>query len=157
MVDFSISSLAAQTSAQESALAVTRGGRLLSATLLGGVSKWVEGEGPVVWGLMNADLSLAELEEYLELSGPLTPNDKIGQERASRGRFIKRLGVIGPGVASAQVSLINLSLGGLRFSETGETTGGWEYWAYNLGGALTAASQVLRILATHFVEWNKSG
>ncbi len=157
-VDVSLASLGTKTGILESVqVAVTRGGKLISTNILGGIAGMVEGEGPFLYGLMNADYNLAELEEYLELSGPLTPNDKISQERASRGRFIKRLGVMGPGIAQVSASLINHGMGGLAFAETGESTGGWEWWFYNLGPAASAGSQIVHLFADHYVHWNKSG
>ncbi len=157
-VDVSLASLGTKTGILESVqAAVTRGGKLISTNIFGGIAGLVEGEGPFLFGVMNADYTLAELEEYLELSGPLTPNDKIGVERASRGQFIRRIGVIGPGIAQAKVSLPNYSMRGLAFAETGESTGGWEWWFYNLGPAASAGSQIAHLFADHYVHWNKSG
>ncbi len=155
--DISLGTLASKTGILDGInVAVTRGGRFLSGSILGGLSGFTEGEGPIVWGIQNADLSLVELEEYLELAGPITPNDLVGKERVSRGKYIRRLGVLGPGVAQAQVSLINHPMSGLKFAETGETTGGWEFWCYNLGAALTTGA-TFRVFASWFVDWNPSG
>ncbi len=153
----SLGTLAANTGILDTVnVPVTRGGRQLSVSILGGLAGHTEGEGPLIWGVQNANLSLVELEEYLELDGPITPNDLIGQERVSRGKYIRRLGALGPGVAQTQIQLFNHPMAGLRFSETGETTGGWEFWVYNLGSQLTTGS-IFRVFASWFLEWNPSG
>ncbi len=154
----SLNALGASTGVLESVLtAVTRGGKILSTTILGGLKNAVAGE-IVLYGIMNADYSLAELEEFLELAGPLSPNDKVGMERASRGQNIRVLGSMGPGIENAKIELHNKSMSGLKFAETGESTGGWEWWFYNPDvSALSAASQLAHFWAKHFVQWNPSG
>ncbi len=109
---------------------------------------------------MNADLTLAELEEFLELDGPLSPNDKIGMERASRGRIVRSIATLdpSPGSAKSTLDLQNYPLKGLEFSESGETTAGWDWWVYNISDttAYTTGAEVV-FQARNFVEWNPSG
>ncbi len=110
---------------------------------------------------MAGDFTLAELEEFLELDGPLTPNDKIGMERASRGRFIRSLGTLDPtpGSAKSSIALENVSCKGLKFSEAGEAgQGGWDWWVYNISDTtpMTTGAEVV-FQARNFVEWNPSG
>ncbi len=110
---------------------------------------------------MVGDLTLAELEAFLELDGPLTPNDIAGMEIASRGRVIRSIGTLDPtpGSAKSSIDLENYALKGLKFSETGEAgQGGWNWWVYNISDttAMTTGAEVV-FQARNFVEWNPSG
>ena len=104
---------------------------------------------------MNVDLSLAELEEYLETDGPLHPDDTTAVEVSSRGRKIRQLGVIVP-QGDGSVGGIHFSdkaLSGLRFSEE---AGGWSWWLYNLGKAMSTGAIWKNTLQV-FVRWNRGG
>ncbi len=134
---------------------------MLSSTISGGINAGTAGNPHLMWGLMNGDFSLAELEEFLELDGPLTPDDKIGQERASRGRFIRTLGVLdpSPGSAKSVIDLHDVPLKGLKFSEAGESSPtGWDWWIYNVSDTtpMTTGAEVV-FQARNFVDWNPSG
>ncbi len=133
---------------------VTRDGKMLSYSANGGLNNFTSGEGPVLWGVCSSDLSLAELEQYLELEGPLSPADLVGQERASRGKNIRILGTLT--FQRDSIELMNHKMSGLKFAESSETTGGWSTFAYNLGAALTTGA-LIEILERVFVEWNPSG
>ncbi len=147
-----LGTLAANTGIISDGPAMTRGGGIISSTFLGGLRGHTEGEGPVIWGLVRGDLTLAELEEFLELEGPGSPADIVGSERASRGRFIRLMGTLGPGVAECGVDLRNTKMSGFRWAE-GDEEGGWATFVYNLGAALTTGS-FFEVLAKHFVRWN---
>ncbi len=133
---------------------LTRGGRMLSYSASGGLNGFTSGEGPLLWGVCSSDLSLAELEAYLELEGPLSPADLVGMEVASRGKNIRILGTLT--TQRDWIELMNHKMSGLKFSEAGETTGGWNTFVYNLGTALTTGT-ILEILERVFVAWNPSG
>ncbi len=133
---------------------VTRGGKILSYSAQGGLNGLTSGNGPILWGLCSSDLSLSELEEYLELEGPLSPADVVSQERASRGKVIRILGTLT--FQRDWVDLHNHKMSGLKFAESGETTGGWSTFVYNLGTALDTGG-IFEILERAFVEWNPSG
>ncbi len=159
--NFVVGTLAARTGITVAGPIVTRGGKLLSSTISGGVHGGTLGDPILTWGIMNGDFTLAELEAFLELDGPLTPDDKISQEIASRGRFIRSLGTLdpSPGSASATVFLDNVSLKGLEFSEVGESSlAGWDWWIYNPSSttAFTTGAEVV-FQARNFVSWNPSG
>ncbi len=156
-VDLGAGTLATKTGVIVNGPAVTRGGKFLSTSIRGALRGLTAEEGPILYGIMNADFSLAELEEYLELAGPLTPNDKVSSERASRGQFIRVLGVAGPSLDQTTIRHVNHKMSGLKFAETGESTGGWEWWIYNLGAATLTTGSVLSLFCQHFVAWNPSG
>ncbi len=134
---------------------------MLSTTLYGGLNAGTAGDPHILFGVMVGDLSLAELEAFLELDGPLTPNDIPGMKIASRGRVIRSLGVLdpSPGSGKASIDLKDVSLKGLAFSETGEAdAGGWDWWVYNISDTtpMTTGAEVV-FQARNFVEWNPSG
>ncbi len=156
-----VSTLAARTGITVAGPVVTRGGRLLSSTIQGGINAGTAGDPHLIWGIMAGDFSLAELEEFLELDGPLTPDDKVAMERASRGRYIRSLGCLDPtpGSAKSTIDLDNVPLKGLRFAEAGESSpAGWDWWIYNISDttAMTTGAEVV-FQARNFVDWNLSG
>ncbi len=128
---------------------VTRGGKIISYSAQGGLNGFTAGKGPILWGVCSSDLSLAELEQYLELEGPLSPSDIVGMERASRGKNIRVLGTLS--TQRDWIDLHNHKMSGLKFAEAGETTGGWSTFVYNLGTALTTGT-IVEILERVFVE-----
>ncbi len=138
--------------------ALTRGGRALSVVGSQSISILTPGDGPFEFGIMAGDLTLTELEAYLELGGPLTPSDRAAVEVASRGRYLRRLGILVPqgNGTVACTWMPNTSLSGLRFSEAGEAQGGWDWWLYNQGRDLTTGSS-WQVSAGVFCEFNPSG
>ncbi len=147
--------LAAQTAILIAGPTMTRGGRLLSARGSFGIAQLTAGDGPFLVGLMDKDLSLTELEEFLELNGPVSPSDRTSMEKSGRGALIRTLGHIVPtgNGTVASIYLDNKSLSGLKFSEE---SAGWSYWLYNLGEALTTGA-IWRQALQLFVEFNPSG
>ncbi len=130
---------------------MTQGARLISITGNFNVSGLTVGEGSFLFGIMSGDLSVSELEEYLELNGPLSSSDIVGAERASRGRHIRVLGVLTPhgNGAVASAFLKNVSLSGLLVPED---AAGYEFWIYNLSAALTTGS-TFRVGTQIFAKW----
>ncbi len=136
---------------------MTRGGTAMSVRGSISIHGLTAGDGPWQFGIMNTDITGTLLEEFLELGGPLTPNDTSGVERQSRGKKIRTLGVIAP-VGNGTVAVLyldNESLKGLRFSESGESAG-WTYYLYNLGQAMTTGATWLNAVQ-FFVKFNPSG
>lgn len=160
-VTFTISTLAARTGLVVPSPQVTRGGRLLSSSIHGGIHGGTLGDPQLVWGVSSADLSLAELEAFLELDGPLSPALIAEGEIASRGKYIRSIGTMdpSPGSAGSVVSLENHSQKGLAFPEVGEgSAGGWDWWVYNPAAATAfTAGAIVDLQIRNFVEWNPSG
>ncbi len=156
-----ISTLAALTGLVLNGPTMSRGGRILSISLHGGVEEGTALDPTLIYGIMSGDMSLAELEEYLELDGPTTPELVTESERATRGARIRVLGAVSVNSANAAsvIAIQNRSMSGLKFAESGEgTSGGWKWFVYNTSnqnsmttGAFFAAQAQL------FVEWNPSG
>ncbi len=134
---------------------MTRGGRLISVRGVLSVRGLTAGNGPFLVGIADKGISLAQLEQYLENAGPVTPDETAKAEIASRGQRIRTLGIIQPmgDGTTGSFYLDNASLRGMKFSE--EQTG-WAYWLYNLGAAMTTGANWL-VAVQHFVEFNPSG
>ncbi len=149
-----LGTLAKNTAILSAAPTVTRGGQILSMSIGGGINGFTAGNGPLLYGIMSSDLSLTELEAYLELEGPLSPSDITSSEVASRGKVIRILATFT--THRDWINIHNQSMSGLKFSEAGEATGAWTSWIYNLGTALDTGG-ILELLERAFVEWNPSG
>ncbi len=149
--------LAAATVQALSGPTVTRGGRLLSVRGAIRVFAVTPGDGPWLCGIMNADLSAAEVQSYLTLGGPTRPDDVTVQEVASRGKYVRTLGLLLPTGSGSQagMNLDNAPLRGLHFSESGEGAG-WDWWIMNLGAAMATGASWGPVTQS-FVEWNPSG
>ncbi len=150
-VTVALLTLAASTGLLLTSLATIADLKFLSARINAGISGLTAGDGPWLLGVMSADLSLAELKEYLELNGPLSPADIVGAERASRGKVVRTLGTIAPsgnGTVAA-VTFDNKSLSALRIPED---AAGITPWIYNLGPAMQTGASI-RMNIQYFVEW----
>ncbi len=134
---------------------------MLSTTIHGGLFGGTSGDPSLMWGVANGDLTLAELEPFFELDGPKSPAEIAESEVASRGRVIRTLGVLSPDPANAKVmiDMVNESLKGLKFSESGEpAVPGWNWFVYNQHpSAAFTTGAVLLMQCRNFVEWNPSG
>ncbi len=156
-----LGTLAAKTGILTAGPAVTRGGKMLSSSIQGSLFGGTSGDPSVQWGVANGDITLAELEAFLELDGPKSPAEISEGEIASRGRYIRTLGVLSPDPANRHVmiDIDNESLKGLKFSESGEpAVPGWNWWFYNQhpSAAMTTGGVVI-MQCRNFVEWNPSG
>ncbi len=134
---------------------MTRGGQLLSVRSASSITDLTAGDGPFVIGVANKDLSLSELEAYLEINGPVHPDDTTGVELASRGAKVRILGLAVPTGDGTQASLMVMdrSLSGLKWSEEAV---GWNWFIYNIGRTMTTGATWL-MLYQLFVRWNRGG
>jgi len=100
-------------------------------------------------------LSLALVEQYLEVNGPVSPDVVADAEKVSRGKSIRTLGVLQPMGDGSVCSLYldNISLKGLKFSEE---NAGWNHVLYNLGTAMSTGASWFSATQA-FVEFNPSG
>ncbi len=158
---FTVGTLAARTSLFVDGPAVTRGGKILSSTIHGSLHGGTAGDPPLLLGLVRGDMVQAEVEAYLELDGPGSPELVSEGEIATRGRLIRRLAVLSPDPGSSRntISEDNKSMKGLAFSETGEgNKGGWQWFVYNISAAKAfTTGSFCELQVSNFVEWNPSG
>ncbi len=134
------------------ALVTTHDLKLLSLRGAAAVTVLTAGDGPFLFGIMPADLSLTELEEYLEINGPLTPSDIVGMERASRGRVIRTVALLEPS-GNGTVAGKYFDNKGLSAISIPEDAGGIVPWLYNMGQAMTTGA-ILRFEGQFFGEFS---
>ncbi len=148
----SVGTLAARTALLLAGPTLTDACRLLSTRGAASIHTVTPTDGPVLFGYMSSDLTSAELEEYLELGGPTSMADIIGQERASRGKHIRTVGILVPSGDGSTMALYmdNHSLSGLKCPEE---SGGYTRWIYNLGNAFSTGATLL-VADQLFVEWS---
>ncbi len=110
-----------------------------------GVNGFTTGEGPLLWGLMDGDYVLSELEEYLELQGPLNSGDKISKERSTRS--IQVMGAIGGDGNPDWHQMTPVRLGKFREDI------GWTVWVYNFGPAALTTGASCSVQSILFGRW----
>ncbi len=134
---------------------MTRGGTLLSSRGFSAISDLTAGDGPFALYLADKRLSLAQFEAYLEANGPVSPDELANAELASRGKYVRTIGMLRPFGSGTTAGLHwpDMSHKGLAFSEE---NAGWQHILYNMGKALTTGSTWF-LKSTQFVRWNPSG
>ncbi len=134
---------------------MTRGGRLLSVRGSANIRGLTAGDGPLLYGMCAKNISLSELQAFLDQDGPVSPDETDKSEIATRGRDIRTIGILQPEGDGTTASLYmdNRSLSGLVFTEE---SAGWRYWVYNLGAAMTTGATLINAVQ-FFVEFNPSG
>ena len=90
-VGLSLSTLAGNGIIQTGILTVDDNIRVVSCELFWSLDGLTVNDGPIGVGLSHGDYQDSEISEYINAK-PTTRNDKIQQERASRGRTIKKVG-----------------------------------------------------------------
>jgi len=106
-------------------------------------------------GIAQGDLSITEIKEALEVSGPTSRGKRAQQEQAER--FVKLIGMfVNEGGSEVAVVCYDLETGapGIRAKPrwTFSNSTGWNFFLYNLGVAPTSGATA-RMVATHFGVW----
>ncbi len=121
---------------------------LISADVTWAITGNTAGEGPIHVGLAHGDYTPAEIEEWLEATASIDPNDKIAQERNRRKcRFV--------GSFSGNLEEV-LSDGKpirtpLRFKVT---DGGFlVLFGYNASGAILTTGANIVLYGTLYLKW----
>ncbi len=135
--------------------AITEDFRMLKSVITASITGLTAGEGAdlQLW-LADGDLSLAEFEECVEVQGPLSSHDIVGNERTLRACFL---------VGKARYTDITSTrqqvegMNGSLIMEIkprwtfGETTS-WNWIVYNDGNAVTTGATI-RLKAKNFGVW----
>ncbi len=113
-----------------------------------------EGAGLLLF-LTNGELSTGEVEQAIELSGPVDRNDRLGTEQA--GRYVTLVGysdvVAGAdNIISFRDVNTNSPILTIKPRWTFSDPEGWDWFVYNTAGALTTGGAV-RVIATHYGVW----
>ncbi len=127
--------------------------RMIKLELNASITSLTSGEGSgLKIGIADGDLTLAEIEEALETNGPLGPNDTV--QAAIAERMIILLGTID--FETGTVGVFENEQGGHQMDKTIRwtfaRTKGWNFFVYNMGGALTTGPNV-RIVVKSFGVW----
>jgi len=128
--------------------------RMLKTEIYAGITSLTSGEGgSLLFGIVDGDLTLSEIEEAIELTGgPVGPNDPVNEAIAMR--FMKWLGASDHEIATE--GLFHNDEGGQLLAETIRwtfaRTKSWNFFVYNLGAALTTGASVV-VRAKSFGVW----
>ncbi len=118
----------------------------------------LEGAGLALY-MTEGELTAAQIEEVVELSGPVALGDADAEEIASR--WVRLMGVSPNNVVNATERSFENKQGGLILETNPRWTfrrrrtvseGGWNWAVYNNGVTLTTGATV-RIKATHYGVW----
>lgn len=148
---FTLGTLADQTAMKSTAYSITEDFRLLKTKWCAHFEGHTVGEGPLIMGIADAELSAAEIAEALT-AAPIDRNDHTALEKSHRPVF--PLAQIAPGTDQACSRLPESGLfvdSDIRWTFSNDD--GWCWFVFNdSGGALTTGS-VLKIFAKHFGVW----
>ncbi len=144
-----LGALAARTVILFPALALEEDFRMLKSEIWAILDDHANGDGAkIVLGLACAELSLAEVEEALEINGPINRNDRLQEERATRPVWL-----IEGFEEKSDASVQRMAKQEWKKRWTFSNADGWNFFIYNQSnGPLTTGSTV-RISATHYGVW----
>ncbi len=138
------------------AIAVTEDFRMLKSESIAFVAGLTAGEGiGLIFGLADGELSDAEIEEALEVNGPLDRNDRLNYERATRPVWpLSTFQIVDGGGLAQQF----IGSNGGPFVEwkkrwTFSSPEGFKFWIYNDAGTPLTTGATARVLATHYGVW----
>lgn len=153
-----IGALAADSGVLFPAIAVTEDFRMLKTEIYATATRLTAGSsGELLLGLADAELSLAEVEEALQVNGPLDRNDRLNFERATRPVWI--IGMI-DGDATAEkgtTAPFRGADGGMMCSWkkrwTFSAPEGFNLFIYNKSDDAVVDSAIAHAVATHYGVW----
>ena len=128
--------------------------RMIKSEIYAGLTSLTSTEGAnLLFGIAEGDLTLAEIEEAIELTGgPVGPNDPVNEAIAER--FVKWLGASDHEIATE--GLFHNNMGGQLLEHTIRwtfaRTKSWNFFVYNLGAALTTGASVV-VRSKSFGVW----
>ncbi len=117
---------------------------------------FVDGDGPLLFGIVNDELSIAEISECLQAGGPLDRDDRLKVERAERGVHI--FPTPEAIIQVEETSIGNTGKTNNYFIEskhrwTYSNANGWSLIVYNKStGALTTGG-ILRVNSEYYGVW----
>lgn len=111
------------------------------------------GDGPIELYMANGDLSLADFEESIEATGPLNRNDRDVNEKVMRwSKCMGQIAFIPHNGGAGALLPANGGVGSITPRWTFSKGVGWQFLAYNTGGALTTGSTI-KIRLKHYGVW----
>ncbi len=101
--------------------------------------------------MVNGELTLAECEEAIELSGPDDRNDRLDVERSER--FVRLIGVYVPAGIGTTAHIRGTGMFSYNPRWTFSNPAGWDYMVYNNGPVNLDTGQIITTKLTHFGVW----
>ncbi len=138
---------------QDSPLAILEDFRMIKseifASLDGATS--VEGDGQIIIGIANDELTAAEIAECLTVDGPLNRNDRVAEEQVMRAVF-PLFAIPFKTLASQQGIHDNRP-----FEDTIRWTfsnpEGWTLFAFNMGSSALTTGGVIQLVNKYYGVW----
>ncbi len=128
--------------------------RILKSEILAKVGGLTAGEGDdLLFGICNAELTVAEISEAIVVDGPTNRNDRDGQEKAERN--VKILSSSDQVLSAVDRAFLGENGGPMIISKhrwTYSDPEGWAFFVFNNGSALQTGATAVAI-ATHYGVW----
>ncbi len=151
-----LGTLASKTAILGSAkLAITEDFRMLKTKVFASIqdATAVEGDGPMIIGICNGELSASEVTECINAEGPLGPDDAVPRERAERAVF--PMFAIGFQDDASPMHIVNNDGNPIVHKNpwTYRNANGWNWFAFNMGGSALTTGGIVHLIATHYGLW----
>ncbi len=106
-------------------------------------------DGPILFGIADADLSAAEIEECIE-STLLNPNQVPANEESMRAVWpLEMLTMHDPDQGPQEL----VRKGSINLKWTFRNPAGWNYWAYNASGVVITTGSFIQCFSKSFGVW----
>ncbi len=149
-----LGALATNTAIIANGPSMVHGGFVTSSEIIAHLASITAGEGNgLMLRIASKRVDAAELEEAIEVNGPVFPKQDPEAHRADRVyRFIGHIGPQGEltPTSTRQTLFRDSYATRLAFDED---SGGWLWFCYNLGAQLTTGGTI-KVFAAHNVRWN---
>ncbi len=141
---------------QGAPLAITEDFRMLKGRLYWELEAgtFVAGDGPILLGICNDELSAVEIAEAINADGPLGPDDAVGGEQAERAVFLLEQDPIvfteelGADREGFQQGVVDVTQRWTYYNNSG-----WSLFAYNMGSGGLTTGGLIRLNATYYGVW----
>ncbi len=144
-----LGNLAARSAILFPALALEEDFRMLKSEIWALWDDFTDGDGDkAILGLACAELSLAEIEEALELNGPINRNDRLQDERATRPVWL--IEGFHEGGSNAALRMAKQEW---KKRWTFSNADGWNFFVYNQSNSAMTTGSTVRLFATHYGVW----
>ncbi len=130
---FTLATLATDTGMINTVATINQNYKAMSLHGAWGLSPLADGDGPLLFGLADGELSLAEIEQYIEAAVTDARNAPNTEQVA---RPVQVLGALGKDKATIYLQGDRIRLPTFREDK------GFSWWIYNLGIAMTTGSIV---------------
>ncbi len=122
--------------------------RLIKTEYFIGVEGMTSGEGPVLIGLADNELSVTEIAGSIGADGPVDRNDRGGEEAATRAVWVLDaiFSQVFPGGSSS-------TKGEKTFRWTFSNPEGWTFFAFNNDPNTLTTGTIVHFYAVHYGVW----